>query len=348
MNTSTPTVILPCAPDQFRDFIAGLLGRAQTIETTVEGPFEVRKEHVENLFHLLAQRIGSQNEATLVQFTSRIVYDNNSSVLLNSLQEFLSYNEVKPLISVGLHLSWTYLIKFPNKPFPEKQVVQISFDSVGRSMNLHGVGTIQMVFRDGNPIMLRIEHTDRTWGADIEALLRGQLETLRLPIGKAREFANAFSGWIGGLAGAIALILTLVATYRISAEFALTQVAKLNDGLKGTPASPENQMARQVEFLANLVASGIWTRFTLFAAVLLVALLIGSIVLGVIVAEKAHVHMPSFLVLTSRSIQNKEIQIQHLKNSWYVLLGSFLGAMALGVLSNGIFYLALKYLGLPS
>ncbi|SHH04640.1 hypothetical protein SAMN05444169_5438 [Bradyrhizobium erythrophlei] len=41
-------------------------------------------------------------------------------------------------------------------------------------------------------------------------------------------------------------------------------------------------------------------------------------------------------------------QIARLKNSWYVLLGSFLGALALGVVSNGVFYVALKYLGLPS
>ena len=105
---------------------------------------------------------------------------------------------------------------------------------------------------------------------------------------------------------------------------------------------------RSLAFLVDLVAAGIWTRFTLFAAVLLIALLIGSVLLGVLVSEKAHVHIPSFLLLTSRSAQNRESQIARLKNSWYVLLGSFLGALALGVVSNGVFYVALKYLGLPS
>lgn len=164
MDTSTPTVVLPCPPDQFRDFIAGLLGRAQTIESVVDGPFEVDKHSVENLFHLIQQRIGSQNEATLVQFTSRVIYNDNSSVLLNSLESFLTYNEVKPLISVGLHLSWTYLIKFQNKPFPEKQGIVISFDTTGRSMSFQGVGALQLVYRDASPVKLRIEHTDRTWG----------------------------------------------------------------------------------------------------------------------------------------------------------------------------------------
>jgi hypothetical protein len=346
VNTTTPTVVLPCPPDQFRDFIAGLLGRAQTIETTVAGPFEVTKDSVENLFHLLEQRLSSQNEATLVQFTARVVYNDNSSVLLNSLQDFLSYNEVKPLISVALHLSWTYLIKFPNKPFPEKQLVQISFDTAARSMTFHAVGTVQLAYREPNPITLRIEHTDRTWGADIEALLRGQLEMLRQPISRARAFANRFSGWIGVLAGTTALILTLFATYRISIEFALVQLAKLKEVTKDVTGS--ERISHQMDYLVDLIASGVWTRFTLFAAVLFIALLIGSIILGAVMGDMAHVKIPSFLLLTSRSKQNRDIEKRELENSWLQLLFAFLGAIALGVLSNGVFYLALKYLGLPS
>lgn len=180
----------------------------------------------------------------------------------------------------------------------------------------------------------------------MEALLRGQLEMLRQPIGKARKFANDFSGWIGGVAAFIALTLTLIATYRISAEFASSQVAKLNELMKDV--APNDLVIQKLTFLTNLVASGVWTRFTLFAAVFLIALLIGSIILGVFVSEKAHVQIPSFLLLTSRSNQNKELETARLKNSWYVLLGSFLGAMALGVASNGVFYVALKYLGIPS
>jgi hypothetical protein len=346
VDTSTPTVVLPCPPDQFRDFIASLLGRAQTIEDLIEGPFEVNKESVENLFQLIEQRIGSQNEATLVQFTGRVIYNDNSSVLHNSLQGFLSYNEVKPLVSVGLYLSWTYLIRFQNKPFPEKQTIVISFDTTGRAMSLHGIGAVQLVYRESSPIKIRIEHTDRSWGADMEALLRGQLELLRQPIGKARMFSNTYSGWIGGIAAIVALVLTLIASYRISAEFAFSQVAKLNEAMKDV--TPSDVISRKLAFLVDLVAAGIWTRFTLFAAVLLIALLIGSALLGVLVAEKAHVQIPSFLLLTSRSAQSRDSEIARLKNSWYVLLGSFLGALALGLISNGAFYLALKYLGLPS
>lgn len=157
---SAPTVVLPCPPDQFRDFIAGLLGKAQTIEASVPGPFAVTKNDVENLFHLLNQRVSSQNEATLVQFTAKVIYDDNSSVLLNSIGDFLAYNEVKPLISIAAHLNWTYLIKFPNKAYPEKQIVTVSFRGHETIDDIRSQGSIGMIYRRAFPIALQIEHTD--------------------------------------------------------------------------------------------------------------------------------------------------------------------------------------------
>jgi hypothetical protein len=77
--------ILPCKPEDFRDFVGGLLGRPQTITGIFFGPFEVNKSDIENFHHLVVQRVGQQNEGTLVQFTVSIVYDDESSVLLNSL-----------------------------------------------------------------------------------------------------------------------------------------------------------------------------------------------------------------------------------------------------------------------
>src|SRR6266478_5787375 len=98
-STSSTSVVLPCSPDQFQNFISGLLGRPQTISRHISGPFELTRADIENVFYLLEQRISSQNEGTLIQFTVRVIYDDGSSVLLNSLADFQAYNEVRPLIS---------------------------------------------------------------------------------------------------------------------------------------------------------------------------------------------------------------------------------------------------------
>src|SRR5437899_897944 len=104
-------ITLPCPPAEFGDFISSLLGRAQTIQKGFRGTFILTRDHIQNVFHLVDQRVHQQNEATLVQFTVKILYNDESSVLLNDLTDFLHYNEVHPLISIGVDLTWTYLIR---------------------------------------------------------------------------------------------------------------------------------------------------------------------------------------------------------------------------------------------
>lgn len=70
-------VVLPCEPDYFRDFVAGLLGKPQTITKEIFGAFELNKDDIANFYHLVIQRVGQQNESTLIQFTVRIVYDDH-------------------------------------------------------------------------------------------------------------------------------------------------------------------------------------------------------------------------------------------------------------------------------
>ncbi|PCC23560.1 hypothetical protein CIK78_16715 [Halomonas sp. JB37] len=108
-------IMLPCTPEDFGEFVSGLLGKPQTIEKGFSGPFDVSRQDVINTFHLVDQRVRQQNEASLVHFTIRILYEDSSSVLLNGLDEMEHYTEVKPLVSTGVVLSWSYLIKFQNK-----------------------------------------------------------------------------------------------------------------------------------------------------------------------------------------------------------------------------------------
>ncbi|ARU48033.1 hypothetical protein [Sulfurospirillum diekertiae] len=105
-------VTLPCNPNDFGAFISGLLGKPQTIEKAFRGTFEVSKDDIINTFYLIEQRIQQQNDAQLVQFTVKILYNDDTSVLLNSIADFEHYTEVRPLESIGVALSWTYLIKF--------------------------------------------------------------------------------------------------------------------------------------------------------------------------------------------------------------------------------------------
>src|SRR5260370_7953108 len=97
-------ITLPVEPDQLGAFVSGLLGKPQTMSRSMRGPFQVRRADIEDLHELIEQRLSSQNNASLVGFSAKIVYQDASSVLLNAFFQFKTYNQVKPPPSEQIHL----------------------------------------------------------------------------------------------------------------------------------------------------------------------------------------------------------------------------------------------------
>ena len=83
-------LLIPCPPDQFGRFLGGLLGKPQIIERGFSGTLRISSDDVTNFHHLVEQRVREQNEATLVQFTVRMLYDDGSSVEVASLDDFFT------------------------------------------------------------------------------------------------------------------------------------------------------------------------------------------------------------------------------------------------------------------
>ncbi len=161
-------VVLQVETKKFQEFIGSILGKPQTIRKLFRGPFRIELSNIENLHALIEQRIEQQNTGNLVQFTARIFYDDSSSVLLNSLEELRSYNEVKPIVSVGVHLSWTYLVQFQDKDSQEKQEIQVTFLGSNRreggGFDDDEIGFMFLLSPKFGRIQLQINHTARTWG----------------------------------------------------------------------------------------------------------------------------------------------------------------------------------------
>lgn len=337
------SVVLPCGPDQFREFIGGLLGQPQTINRNIFGSFELSRRDIENLFHLIEQRVSSQNDAKLIQFTGRIVYDDNSSVLLNSYEDFQLYNEVKPLVSVSAVFSWTYLIIFQGKQYPEKQLIEISFDT--QRSNFIRIREGSMYHHEsmlGSVIGIRINHTNRTWGTDIEALLAGQLGTLITKEIGARAFVASHPAWIGFGVGILVFVSALAMAFRVTDGF----IAEYLSGAKKIAANGAvtfDVVVKKLDFLTAIVASGMWTRYAFYVLGFFILALIVSIIAGAVVGSSAGTARPSFLLLTRRSEVEKDNSLIRYRNSWLIFLSSIVGAVIVSVAGNWVFYLLSKY-----
>lgn len=331
------SIVLPCDTQQFGDFVSSLLGKPQTIMCAYSGPFEVNRHDIENFYHLVIQRVTQQNEATLLQFTTRIVYDDGSSVLLNSLQDFQDYAEVRPLVSTGVHLSWSFLVKFQDRKIPEKQEIDVSIVSEGERVLGDGC-SFPFVVPGVAPVGIatRISHTARTWGADIEAMLSGHIRTLIHPLGSVKRFIRRHNGWIG-LGVGVALFLSAIGSSFYTTNRVLeNHVAAAHALSQQDPTLPATTSAK-VDFLIDTLGSGMWPRYFYYLACFLALALVVSVVAGIWTSATADRNKPSFLLLSKRAETRKQHLMAKERRSWLAFTTSLVVNLIVGVAGNYTF-----------
>ena len=324
-------IVIPMTKEAFGGFISGLLGRPQTIESSLSGAFDLDRDHIENLFHLVNQRVAQQNKGVLIQFTVVITYANDSSVLLNSLEDFKGYREIRPQVSIGADLSWTYLIQFEDKEIPEKQVIELSINA-GYTFRydpiLIAVGRRIRHLRSS--FLIRIEHTARTWGADMEHLLQGQLKSWIVKENwlKTWIFENPFL--VGSCISLFMMLLGWWSTYTITDAMMASNLAQV----KSVHAlSLELKVDQILKLLSNRPFDNLvsYKFFGYFGT-----LVVGVVTVG-IVAALADNPPRSFLVL-SDAARTARIEAQRERaRGWSYFVFSAMAATAAGVLSRYIF-----------
>ncbi|MDO9270620.1 MAG: hypothetical protein Q7T96_16065 [Methylobacter sp.] len=332
------TVMLPCEPSQFGAFVSSLLGRPQTIYKPISGPFEINKDDIQNIHQLIEQRLHQQNDASLIQFTAKIFYDDNSSVLLNTVNDLIHYNEVKPLLSVGVRLSWTYLIKFRNKDVPEKQEITIYFGSETK----HHIRSFRALEFDDSAyfgrsgIMLEIKHTDRTWGEDIISLLSGNLKNLKIKVSATRNFVYENSSTIGFLSGLLMFLIGIsgaifsINAYYRELTFKFKKISELQ-------SHANDMLSAKINFMLDLSTNGDSFKFTLAIIALICVFLIVSIIFGVFIGEKADSRPKSFILLSKLAEKDKSENKNKPNRDWSMFILSLLGGVFSGIVANFIF-----------
>jgi len=301
-------VAIPCAPAEFGSFIGSLLGKPQTIESKHRGSFEIGKDDVVNVFHLVMQRVTQQNDGALMQFTARIVFDDESSVLLTSLDEFVTYTEVRPLVSCQVHLSWVFIVTFQGRRHPEKQEIELSFIASAPDVSMNLLDHL----REGSHLVsFRIRHTERTWGGDIESLLTGYVKSILLPEGTLRRFVRTHSSNIATITGLVYFGLSLGGCLIAAKVKADEKLAALSAYL-GMNATADMKLDR----LLQLGSEGFWGRYFVTMFVFIVVSGIVAIVVGALIGISSSARRPSFLLFTKKSEQAKTMELKLYEHSW--------------------------------
>lgn len=342
MSTQPPvppgSLVLPIDQEEFKKFITGLLGKPQTLESTLRGCFELDARDVENTFHLVQQRVTQQNAATLIQFTVKLVYEDNSTVLLNSLEAFKTHAEVRPVATIGAHLSWTYLITFQDRKAPEKQQIDMSFVVAHhRVMFEDGPAFIVPMPGGGGHVFIRISHTARTWGVDLEALLTGHAKSLMKTESKFAKFINDQSGWIALACGLLFFVSSVFYGFKLTARMVQAQAATVQTSLAAVPADIQG-VSQKVDLLIKSFSGSEWIAFSNMFGLQVIGSVVLALIFGIVIGVMAEtVKRESFVLLSRKSQELKAAADAKLRRRWFEIAVTFVLGVVGGIVSNIIF-----------
>lgn len=331
MEDNNYAVTLPCKQEDFIIFISGLLGKPQTIERGYEGVFELTKEDVLNMYYLIAQRMKQQSHSSLVQCTIKIGYSDKSSVLLNSLEDFKTYAEIKPLISTSVDISLIYLVEFPQKRTPEKQQIDIWFRACNSPDNRHH-------FFDRSEVFLKINHTERTWGVDIESLITGHLNTLFKEENKIIKFISNKGSEIGFIVGILFFLTALITAYFETTSFINTNIETIKSlDLNTSNAVGKTLMELKIDVIADVIVTGKWNIFIYQVFGFLIVSLIISIFIGIFVSNKATYNPKSFVLLTKETLTLRDKYYDKKITVYKNIINVVVVPIIIGLITNFIF-----------
>ncbi|MBU1101154.1 MAG: hypothetical protein KKA84_12195 [Bacteroidetes bacterium] len=339
-QTEEGFITLPVNDGEFKNFIKSLLGNPQSISKGMFGIFEINYDELRNINYLILQRITQQNDGSLAKFSARIFFSDNSSVEFNEIDELLTYNEVRPISSVSVHMSWDFIVTFPDKKIPEKQKILISFVSSGRFLPEFDRDSVILLHKpeyERGFINFRIEHTARTWGADIESLLTNHINSILQKDSKIKSFIRRYSGKISFGVATSFFLSSLIYGFVSANSFASDRIEEVTNRINMFKNGSLEALNNKVDYLTNFVAGGAWSRYYFALVVFVILSMVISIFLAAWVEGSADTQEPSFVLLTKESKKHKDRVLKKLNKKWLSFFAAIITAIITGIISNYLF-----------
>jgi hypothetical protein len=337
-NEEEVNISLPIKKKDLGNFICDLLGQQQTIERDIDDNFDIDHAWLINLHELIHQRIYQQADANLASFSAVIYFKKGLKRSFTTVNSLKNYTETKKDIPVGIKIIWIYLIQFPSKKYPEKQQITFSAHihskSEAKSNSNKNKLQLETLFLDTfirkserSFINFQINHTERTWGDDIEVIMTKQLDE-----------AIRDDQLLGSLFNSSRLIFVLMILLFSFIYPTYTDISSRNDIMS---TLMENYNAINIsgtatadviiEKLDKLAAISVGSKGTSLKPIL-IAIFGPSIAILILRITRRSTY--SFLVLSKESKKDRTKKLKQERRSVFALLWSFIIAVLTGIIAN--------------
>lgn len=191
--------------DALFEFVSKLLGSRRSIERSFDPiTLFVTYEWIVNAVNIIDQRL-EQNKHALAPFECKYYFDSGKVLTVYDRDNFRSFSDNSTSETLGVDISLSYLIEFPNTATPERQDIRLQIFS-----QVWIKDKIMKAARNRTPLITyKIDFTNLTWGEDISAHLNRHVEEIIASDGLGRSFLvmNRYSSEILGTLVIIGILL---------------------------------------------------------------------------------------------------------------------------------------------
>lgn len=321
----------------FQDFIKGLLGKPQTLTIERHGVFHLNRDQLANIFYAIDQRIKQQNKAFLASFGITIAFDDGTSETLSDIESFIAFNEVKPVVSESVTLALTYLVEFPERPNPERQQIDITFARDSSYLTEAQDGIVirrSMSFGSRGFVAVRIAHTAKTWGVDIESLIKNLVGKRFVARGVCRRLVNSNIGKITFLSSLLLFVFLVSVSFYASSGFEDTYFESY-ESLIGEGGSIEDKL----DYMVKANYGGLWFNYYYWSSVSIFIFMILSFIGGALTFASLLDRAKSHVCITEKSIESYDQEYKNSVKSRWKSFVLWLLTLGTGLLVNYIFYI---------
>jgi hypothetical protein len=222
-----------------------------------------------------------------------------------------------------IELQWNYFVKFNDKSAPEKQTIIVRLN--GRSFSF------------------KIKHTARTWGIDIESLLKTYAKNIFKPESSIKNFLRKNSEPISNIFGLLFFSFILIGCF-----YSTSQLIEYNQNLIENEINMESinsieNIRVMINKLFEVTAYGVWEQhyFKIFIYIVLGAAI--SILAASLLSRSVQGRSEGFILLSKKTFEKREAYIKAQNKFWLVFFASLSVSILAGIIANFIFqYLTSK------
>jgi len=331
------TLALPIKKSDLGNFVADLLGQQQSIERVIDENFNIDFYWLVNLHDLIDQRINQQNHSDLVSFSLIVYFEKGLKRTLTSVEALKSYSETRKDIPVGAKMVWSYLVHFPGKPYPEKQQISFSaFRHQNKKEDTQKLSFERFIIREivkkseRNTVRFQIDHTERTWGDDLEVVISNHIDEVIRKEGKADLFFNlsrVIFSFLILIFGFIYGVFSSITNKLDDVRSAVNQYAELQS-VKQIDLSLINQKVDVIAKISELNAMKDENIGLLFLYIFI------STGVAMMFLSLTRRQASSFIVVSNSSEEHRTRSLKKEKRSVQILIGSFLLSVLASLVAN--------------